>query len=149
MQRLPTALFGLLALAAPACAARVDPDARMNAYFAIWADNGRVTPAAVGELYGRRVIYYGQAMTPSQVYRDKLAFVRRWPSRRYGVVPGSVNKVCDAADDRCRVKAVLRWERADATGRGAARGVARIVLDLVREDGTLRIVRESGVPLYR
>ncbi len=133
--------------AGPAAAAPVAPDTRMDHYFSIWADDAKINPATVASLYARSVSSYGKRMSPVAVYRDKLAFVRRWPSRRYGVVPGSVSKTCDAAEDHCRVGAVLSWERADAGRHAGAEGANTITLDLVREDGTLKIALESGRPI--
>ena len=141
MKRTLAILVGCLGLANPVLAA--SPDAKMDSYFSIWADNSRVTPEAVRELYASRVIYYGKAMTPAQVYRDKLNYIRRWPDRRYRVVPGSVSKSCSPGQERCRISAILSWDKADASGRGS-KGANTITLNLVREDGTLRIARESG-----
>ena len=144
MKRTLAILIGCLGLATPGLAA--SPDARMDSYFAIWADNSRVTPEAVNDLYASHVIYYGKAMTPAQVYRDKLNYIRRWPDRRYRVVPGSVSKSCAPGQDRCRISAILSWDKADASGRGS-KGANTITLNLVREDGILRIARESGTPV--
>ncbi len=144
MKRTLAILVGCLGLANPVLAA--SPDAKMDSYFSIWADNSRITPEAVQELYASRVIYYGKAMTPAQVYRDKLNYIRRWPDRRYRVVPGSVSKSCSPGQERCRISAILSWDKADASGRGS-KGANTITLNLVREDGTLRIARETGSPV--
>lgn len=138
----------LLCLAGSAgTAAAAGPDERMDSYFSIWADNARVTPEAVDRLYARRVVYYGKPMTPSQVYRDKLNYIRRWPNRRYSVVPGSVGKTCAPDQRSCRITAILSWEKADTSGRQASKGANTITLTLVRQDGTLKIARESGTPV--
>ena len=144
MKRTLAILVGCLGLATPVLAA--SPDAKMDSYFSIWADNSRVTPEAVRELYASRVIYYGKAMTPAQVYRDKLNYIRRWPDRRYRVVPGSVSKSCSPGQERCRISAILSWDKADASGRGS-KGANTITLNLVREDGALKIARETGNPV--
>ena len=85
-------------------------------------------------------------MTAGAVYRGKLAFVRRWPVRRYAAVPGSVTNDCGDAAESCRVTALLRWSRADGAGqRGSSTDSVR--LDLARQEGTLKIVRERRVPV--
>ena len=67
--------------------------------------------------------------------------------RRYAVAPGSGGKTCDAGESRCRVTAILRWQKADASGRNTSQGANTITLDLVRQDGFLKIARESGTPV--
>ena len=134
-------------MAVTARAAPVDRDLNMEQYLAIWSRNANVTPATVERLYARDVDYYGRPMSAAAVFRDKLAFVRHWPLRRYDVVPGTVTNDCGGGVARCRVTAVLRWSRADASGRHAEQGTNTVRLGLVREDGTLKIARESGAPV--
>lgn len=136
----------LFALSATAGATTAQRDARMDGYLAIWSRNAAITPATVARLYGRRVDYYGHPMSTDAVYRDKLAFAKAWPLRRYAAVPGTVANDCGAAVQTCRVSAVMRWSRADGAGRGGS-GTNTVRLDLAREDGTLKIVRESGEPV--
>ena len=136
----------LLFAVAPAAASPMGRAAHMDQYLSIWSDDAAVNPGTVARLYGRRVNYYGHAMSAGAVYRDKLAFVRRWPVRRYAAVPGTVLNDCDDASARCRVDAVMRWSRADRAGHRES-GTNTVHLDLAREDGGLKIVRESGAPV--
>lgn len=119
----------------------------MNDYFAVWSDNARITPGIVDSLYGRRVIYYGRALDTSGVYRDKMALVRRLPYRRYSVAPGTLVKSCDAEKTRCVVRLVLDWKVARSGGGRIGHGRSTVSLLLAREDGALKIVRESGSTL--
>ena len=136
---------GLAALSlAPARAAPRASDQALGDYFAVWSDNGRITPARVASLYGRSVVYYGTPMTQAGVYRDKMALVRRWPYRTYSVVPGSVSKSCDAAMEHCAIGLVLAWDVAAGAGQRPARGRSTVSLSLEKQDGVLKIVRESG-----
>ena len=136
----------LLALSAPAGATSAGRDAHMDEYLAIWSQNAAITPATVARLYARRVVYYGRPMSAEAVYHDKLAFAETWPVRRYAAVPGTVTNDCSDRVDRCRVTAVMRWSRADRSGRRTS-GTNSVRLDLARGDGTLKIVRESGEPV--
>ncbi len=144
-----TPLGASMALAPAALAANDDADASMAQFFGIWDDDARVTPEAVASLYGRHVIYYGEAMTPSQVYANKRAFIRRWPDRRYSLVPGTVSKGCDPSKTRCKVDVVLRWSAASGPRHAAASGWTRVSIDLAREDGQFKIVREAGRRISR
>ena len=136
----------LLALTSAAHPTPAQRDARMDGYLAIWSRNDAITPGTVARLYGRRVDYYGHGMSADAVYRDKLAFARTWPVRRYAAVPGTVSNDCTDAAERCRVGAVMRWSRADRAGHRQA-GTNTVRLDLARQDGVLKIVRESGAPV--
>ena len=136
----------LLVLSGAASATPAQRDARMDGYLAIWSRDAAITPANVARLYARRVNYYGHAMSAEAVYRDKLAFAKAWPVRRYAAEPGTVTNDCGAAADTCRVAAVMRWSRSGAAGHREA-GTNSVRLDLAREDGALKIVRESGEPV--
>ena len=134
-----------LALASAARAA--EPDAQMNRYFSIWADNSRVTPEAVDRLYANRVVYYGKSMTSAEVYRDKRNFIQQWPDRRYNVIPGSVSKACGQGEASCKVFAILEWQKSDPSAHRGSKGANTITLTLVRQNGSLKIARESGSPV--
>lgn len=140
-------LAGCLAASGARASSSPGQDAKLDSYFAIWADNGQVTQETVDHLYAPRVVYYGQMMTREQVFRDKLAFIRRWPDRHYRIAPGSASKSCTTREDACTLTATLLW---DARGpRGRRSGQSRIRLELERQDGSLTIARESGTALRR
>ena len=122
-------------------------DALVNGYFSIWDEDGNVTRRNVRRLYASRLVYYGQAMTPESLLRDKLSFIRRWPQRRYAVEPGSAARTCDAGENHCRLTVTLVWRTAGPDGARAGR--SRVRLELAREDGALKIVREGAVTLSR
>ena len=122
-------------------------DALVDRYFSIWDQDSNVTLANVEKLYASRITYYGQPMTPESLYRDKRAFIRRWPERRYSVEPGSAARVCDAGESRCRLTAILDWRTSGESGTRAGR--SRVTLTLVEEDGALKIAREGAVTLGR
>ncbi len=133
-------------LAAPAGAAPAARAAHMDEYLSIWSNNAAIAPATVARLYGRHVDYYGHSMSAGDVYRDKRAFVQQWPVRSYAAVPGTVVNDCADASARCHVGAVMHWRRVDRAGRGES-GTNTVRLELARENGTLKIVRESGTPV--
>ena len=148
--RFATATTALLAMGSLTTAwAQSTPrqDQLIASYFAIWDQNGNVTAENVAKLYAPTLVYYGHPMTRAALLRDKLAFVRRWPDRRYAVEPGSASKSCSPDGDRCELSATLVWH---TEGAGRARsGRSRIHLDLARSDGSLKIVREGAVTLAR
>ena len=138
--------LGLSVLATQATAKSTPrQDALIDRYFSIWDQDSNVTLANVEKLYASRITYYGQPMTPESLYRDKRAFIRRWPERRYAVEPGSAAKVCDAGEARCRLTAILDWRTSGPSGTRSGR--SRVTLLLVQEDGALKIAREGAVTL--
>ncbi len=151
MVRIGTAVLAavLAAVSVGSAAHADDPNAVMEQFFATWDQDATVTPRAVETLYAHRVLYYGQALTNGQVYANKLAFTRRWPTRRYTVVPGTVAKSCDGAMARCEVSVTLAYRARDDSRGATASGLTRVALLLSREDGQFKIVRESGRPVAR
>ena len=121
-----------------------DPDQEMNRYFSIWNSDSTVNLNSVAHIYARQVNYYGKLMTPAQVYRDKLNYIRQWPFRKYWVVPGSVSKDCNPAQTTCRITAILSWKKVDRSGRQGSKGANTITLTTVQENGVSKIARESG-----
>lgn len=146
---LVVAAASLMLLAGMPSGRAASSDAVLAQFFAIWDDDAGVTPQAVAALYGRRVFYYGQALSNGQVYANKRAFIRRWPDRRYAVVPGTVRKGCDPGGRRCSIGVTLAWHAASPTRAAAAGGLTRVSLVLAEEEGELRIARESGRPMSR
>lgn len=142
-------LTALLCLAATQAVAASTPrqDAMLDDYFALWDNDGAVTPANVARLYARQITYYGHAMSRADLYRDKLGFIRQWPKRRYQVEPGTASKRCDATESTCVFSAVLSWERSGASGTQTGR--SRVNLTVAQDDGGLKIVREGAVTLAR
>ena len=135
----------LVAMAHSVSASPIDDS--IDGYLTVWADNARITPMAVAHFYARTVDYYGKPMNNGAVYRDKISYISQWPFRHYDVVPGSVGETCDASHTHCRVTAILRWSKAGAGLGQVSRGANTMTLDLIREDGALKIARESGTPV--
>ena len=140
------AVMGLIATQAVA-QSTPRQDALVDSYFAIWDRDSNVTLANVRRLYASNLIYYGRAMTPESLLRDKLDFIRRWPQRRYAVEPGTATRRCDAGENRCVLTVTLDWHTSGFGGSRAGR--SRVTLALAREDGALKIVREGAVTLGR
>ena len=143
-------LSGVVALAAATAAQAASTprqDELIASYFAIWDRNGNVTADNVAKLYAPNLVYYGHPMSRAALLRDKLAFVQRWPGRRYTVEPGSAAKSCNADQSRCEISATLAWRTQGASGTRSGR--SRVHLQLALSDSSLKIVREGAVTLAR
>lgn len=140
------ATLGLLATQAMA-ASTPRQDALVESYFSIWDQDSNVTLDNVRRLYGSRLVYYGRPMTPESLLQDKLQFIRRWPERHYAVEPGSASRTCDPGENHCVLTVTLDWRTAGPSGVRAGR--SRLTLEVAREDGALKIIREGAVTLRR
>jgi hypothetical protein len=124
-----------------------EPAAMLARFLALWSGKGPVPAGAVAALYAPEVIYYGHRRTQAEVLAEKQALARRFPLRRYRLLPNSAAERCEPGGAACTVTGVLDWE-AGARGRGT-RGGATIRLDLAAVGGRWKIVRESGATIAR
>lgn len=95
------------------------------------------------DLFAGTVDYYGQSGTSqARVLADKRAFYRRWPSRRYEIIPGSLQPRPGPNDS---VELTFRYTYEVSNGARAARGIGETTLGLILlDDGRYRIVKETG-----
>ena len=124
-------------------------DAQWQSYLSVWANDGTASPEAVERFYASRVNYYGREMTPGEVYRDKSYLIRQWPARTYRVVPGSVATSCSADKNSCEVTLVMDYRSANPVEGIGVEGETTVSLELIKQDGRMKIDRENGVSLMR
>lgn len=95
------------------------------------------------DLYAPTVDYYGRAPTSrAGVMAGKRAYYAKWPSRRYEMIPGSL-QAKPGADDS--VEITFRYSYRVANGRRFAEGIGTTTLGLIlADDGRYQIVKETG-----
>ena len=105
--------------------------------------NAREGHENFGDLFADRVDYYGKPGTlRARVLADKAAFYRRWPMRRYEIIPGSLLPRPGPDDS---VELTFRYTYEVSNGARSARGIGETTLGLILgEDGRYRIVKETG-----
>lgn len=118
---------------------------QVERFVEVWSRNEEVNRESVERLYADRVVYYGKSMSRADILRDKRAYIRRWPERRYEIAPGSVDVTCTAGNAFCKATAVMNWRRAGRDGR-AVSGASRMTFLVSKESGG-RIVRESATTI--
>jgi len=67
-----------------------------RSYLQTWSSNARAALDQVPQLYAPRVRFYGRVLDRDRLMREKAAFLRRWPIRRYAHRPGTMQVSCDA-----------------------------------------------------
>lgn len=95
------------------------------------------------DLYAASVDYYGRAGTSrAGVMAGKRAYYTKWPSRRYEVIPGSLQAKPGPEDS---VEITFRYTYRVARGPRSAEGIGTTTLGLIlADDGRYQIVKETG-----
>jgi len=100
--------------------------------------------AAIRDLYGSEVNFYGRFQGLDQVMAQKRNYVRRWPVRIFAINPSSLSYSCAAQMD-CLVSGEIAWSTSDPTSGRQASGTADFHLRF--EDGL--VVSEHSKVLSR
>jgi hypothetical protein len=96
-----------------------------RSYLQIWSSNARAALGQVPQLYAPRVRFYGRVLDHKKLLREKAAFLRRWPVRRYAHRPGTIQVSCDAGSRRCLVRSVIDGHAESPARRVVSRGASR------------------------
>ena len=98
----------------------------------------------IAELYAPTVAYNGEAAkSRDDVVRDKLAYVKRWPRRRFEVVPDTIEVVRDSIGPKF-VDVVFEYTFEVRSGKRVSRGRGAASLTLDFTSPHAQIVREDS-----
>lgn len=103
--------------------------ATMQGYLEAWSKASDPDGQAIRPFYAPTISYYGKQKSVDQVMIEKSAFARRWPSRTYEFVPGSILPEC-VNQTLCDVQGVVKWSARSADGTRVADGTAMIKVRL-------------------
>lgn len=107
-----------------------------------------LTPEEIATLYAPRVDYFGdRGKLRDAIVRDKLAYFRRWPNRRYELIPETLAVYRDPDAQQVDVEFEYQFETRGRGRRSEGRGIALLTLDFSQPGG--QIVREEGRVLDR
>ncbi|KUO58330.1 MAG: hypothetical protein APF80_15100 [Alphaproteobacteria bacterium BRH_c36] len=100
-------------------------------------------------IYAPVVNYFGsRRKSRSAIVRDQLRYYRRWPDRKFELIPQTLSVVrSDAADQVIDVVFDYLFDTRSGKRRARGRGVAMLTLDFSVAGG--QIVRERGKVLER
>lgn len=103
-----------------------------------------LTADEIAELYAPTVSYNGeQAKSRDDVVRDKLAYVKKWPKRRFDVVPDTIEVVRDSIGPKF-VDVVFEYTFEVRSGKRVSRGRGAASLTLDFTSPHAQIVREDS-----
>lgn len=111
--------------------------------------SGDMTLDDMRAIYASRVSYYGQRGTSlAAVIKDKVAYDKRWPTRRFELVPGTMEIRRTGWDGQVYDISYVYDFAVSAPGRAkSGRGYTRLTIDLAQEGG--KVVREAGKVIMR
>jgi hypothetical protein len=97
-------------------------------------------------IYAPLVHYYGTAEPRGSVLRDKSNFIRRWPIRETGPVPGAENPTisCNDAASECEITGLRTFDAVSPDRRAHSVGVVRYSYTVRFLDGRPEIVAEAS-----
>lgn len=107
-----------------------------------------LTPEEIATLYAPRVDYFGdRGKRRDAIVRDKLAYFRRWPDRRYELIAESLEVYRNSDAEQVDIEFEYQFETRGRGRQSSGRGVAFLTLDFSQPGG--QIVREEGRVLDR
>jgi len=118
-----------------------------HSYLQTWSSNARAALEQVPQLYAPRVCFYGRVLDRSRLMREKAAFLRRWPVRRYAHRPGTMQVSCDAGSRRCLVRSVIDWQAESPARHVVSRGASRFEQGIDLSGSRPVVFLESGAVL--
>ena len=102
----------------------------------------------VSELYDDTVNFFGEQRTKTQIAKDKVAFMKRWPIRDYRLDKSRTQAFCNS-DLVCKVDGFIIW-RAESKERGkVSSGESKFNYTLRYEAGRFYIQREFSTVVKR
>ncbi len=123
----------------PVVSDRMEALAFLDRLHEAWSSSDAQALAFGRAAYAETVRYYGKTVSRTAVLKEKQAFLKRWPIRRYGLRKGSEAVECGAT---CRVEAIVDWSASSPARGKSAAGVATITLEWDPRTG--RILSESS-----
>ena len=120
-----------------------------RAYLHTWSTDPQRAIADVRRLYAPRVSFYGRYLTRDGLIREKAQFVRRWPTRRYSVRPGTMRVACEAQRQRCFVRSIIDWRAESPARKASSRGSSTFEQAVDFAASRSFVFRESGAVIQQ
>lgn len=108
-----------------------------------------LAPEQIDAIYADKVDYFGEKeKSRADIIRDKQAYYRRWPQRRYTIVPDTINIYREAGGPQLiDITFEYDFDVRSNGRRERGRGEASLTIDFATPNGA--IVREEGKVLSR
>jgi len=118
-----------------------------ESYFATWSGSRATAIDFLDRSYAPQVDYFGKRISRTAVMKEKLAFVERWPERRY-TFRSSPSVRC-GAEGLCVVEGLVDWRAYSPTRNTTSTGTASFTLSLSVRGSRTAIVGETSRVLSR
>jgi hypothetical protein len=111
-----------------------------------WSKPNTEALAGLEQIYADEVMYFGKMKKKDEVIKEKQAFARQFPDRKYRPrEPIAVS----CSDGTCRVSGFVDFRSVDAAAKIASKGVASFDYQLMFSPGPMKISLENGEVLTR
>jgi hypothetical protein len=113
-------------------------------YLAVWSSSAWASLEGVPYVYGPRIRFYGRNYSQADLIAEKQRFIRQWPQRHYMHRPGSMQVICNDAQQRCGARSIIDFAVENPARGTAKRGSARFDLGVSFEGPRPLILYEGG-----
>ena len=114
----------------------------------VWSDATTHDPKTVSNLYDEVVEYYGNNWTKSEVLKDKIAFLERWPVREY-VLDERRTQVFCKSNFVCKVDGFVIWKAENPERGKRASGESKFTYTMKYKDDRFYIQKEDSMVVKR
>jgi hypothetical protein len=131
------------AAAAPPSTRPVSREAVQKFVTDFYLSNENLSGEQIDAIYAPMVQYFGTPTSRRAVVREKLAYYRRWPERRFTLAPDTLKITTAPTGPRVvDISFDYEFDVRSSERTSAGRGSARLTLDLSGGEG--QIIREEG-----
>jgi len=113
-------------------------------YFDTWSSNEQTSLNFVNNAYSNTVDFYGARVTNTEVIRQKVAFVKRWPVRTYKERSNTTVIQCNQVNKICSISGLVDWSAQSSERNAKSWGFSSYELVLDLADVAIRVIKEDG-----
>jgi hypothetical protein len=117
--------------------------------FADWSTDDQKAIALIQDMYAEKVNFYGVERSKDTITREKMAQIRRWPSRQYVLRDQSISSNCNIELKQCDVRLQVDWSVFSSVREARARGLTEMEMKIDLGNTRPLVISENGRTLSR
>jgi hypothetical protein len=121
----------------------------LRRYFYDWSADDDKAMKLINEIFSDNVLFYGVNTTKHEIIRQKIAFVKRWPDRKYTERESVTAISCYYEKLVCSIRGIIDWSTASSARDARSRGVSEFELSIDYSSGRAQVIVENGRTLDR